>query len=80
MLHFSYPDAPDRGMIYPQGSTYKDHGADDMAHKTRTSIILAQAAFITLMAVIGAYGDSGRDKACPLPASAAQHCATVAKR
>lgn len=75
-----YSNAPPGGIIYPQGPIEQDHGADDMAKKTRTSLILAQAAFISLMAVIGAYGDSNRDKACPLPASGAHHCATVAKR
>ncbi|MEI4232860.1 hypothetical protein [Roseovarius sp. D22-M7] len=51
-----------------------------MAKKTRTSLILAQAAFISLMAVIGAYGDSDRDKACPLPAAGAHHCAAAGNR
>lgn len=46
----------------------------------RTTIILAQAAFISLMAVIGASGDSDRDKACPLPKSNAHHCETHVTR
>lgn len=46
----------------------------------RTAIILAQAAFISGMAVIGAYGDSDRDKACPLPKSSAHHCTATVPR
>jgi hypothetical protein len=46
----------------------------------RTTIILAQAAFISAMAVIGAYGDSDRERACPLPASTAHHCAAPVTR
>jgi|GEM_PF-1113615 hypothetical protein len=46
----------------------------------RTAIILAQAGFISMMAVIGAYGDSKRDKACPLPESSAHHCAAPVTR
>lgn len=46
----------------------------------RTAIILAQAGFISMMAVIGAYGDSKRDKACPLPESGAHHCAVPVAR
>jgi len=42
----------------------------------RTIVILAQAAFISMVAVIGAYGDSDHKAPCPLPAAAeaAQHC------
>ncbi len=47
-----------------------------MRKTSRTTIILAQAAFISVMAVIGAYGDSDRDRACPLPKSGAHHCET----
>ena len=46
----------------------------------RTKIILAQAVFISMMAVIGAHGDSDRGKACPLPLSGAYHCATPVTR
>jgi len=46
----------------------------------RTAIILAQAGFISMMAVIGAYGDSDRDKACPLPEAGAHHCAAPVTR
>lgn len=46
----------------------------------RTMIILAQAAFLSLMAVIGAQGDSSREKTCPLPKSSAHHCAAPQSR
>lgn len=54
----------------------KEHEAKDM----RTAIILAQAGFISMMAVIGAYGDSDRDKTCPLPETSAHHCAAHVTR
>ncbi|MGX0877380.1 hypothetical protein ACSSV4_002068 [Roseovarius sp. MBR-154] len=42
----------------------------------RTIIILAQAAILSMVAVIGAYGDNDQKTPCPLPAAAeaAQHC------
>ncbi len=46
----------------------------------RTTIILVQAALISMMAVIGAFGDSDRERACPLPKSTAHHCAAPTER
>ena len=41
----------------------------------RTALILIQAAAITLIAVIGAHGESQQSHACPLPsAQADQSC------
>ena len=42
----------------------------------RTIVILAQAVFISMIAVIGAYGDSDHKAPFPLTtaAEAAQHC------
>lgn len=37
----------------------------------RTALILIQAAILTVIAVIGAQGDSGQAAHCPLPASQA---------
>jgi hypothetical protein len=62
---------PDRAILVG-----KKHEAKTM----RTAIILAQAGFISMMAVIGAYGDSDRDKACPLPEAGAHHCAAPVTR
>ena len=42
----------------------------------KTIIILAQAAILSMVAVIGAYGDNDQKTTCPLPATAesAAHC------
>lgn len=46
------------------------------AHVMKTIIILAQAAILSMVAVIGAYGDNDQKTTCPLPATAesAAHC------
>lgn len=41
----------------------------------RATLIIFQAAILSLLAVVGAMGDSGQDQTCPLPASQAeQYC------
>ncbi|WP_306152341.1 hypothetical protein [Roseovarius sp. MMSF_3281] len=41
----------------------------------RATMIILQAAVLSILAVVGAMGDSGQDQSCPLPsAQADQHC------
>jgi hypothetical protein len=41
----------------------------------RSTLIILQAAILSILAVVGAMGDSGQDHSCPLPSSQAdQHC------
>ncbi|WP_281350469.1 hypothetical protein [Roseovarius bejariae] len=41
----------------------------------RAALIIFQAAILSLLAVVGAMGDSGQDQACPLPSSqSGQYC------